>query len=92
MELTTIDKWNQKENQQMKTLKTTMMNLSIRAKMAHMNMLTKKDAGESHVIAVIAMCVIGVALVLVLSGALKPMITTMCSTMSEKINSMFTGL
>lgn len=60
--------------------------------MMGVNAMTKKDSGESHVITVIAMCVIGVALVLVLSGALKPMITEMCGTMTEKIKSMFTGL
>lgn len=51
-----------------------------------------KDSGESHVITVIAMCVIGVALVLVLSGVMKPMITTLSASMQEKITSMFTGL
>ena len=61
-------------------------------RMVGVNMLAKKDSGESHVITVIAMCVIGVALVLVLSGVLKPMISSMCSTMQEKISSMFTGL
>lgn len=51
-----------------------------------------KDSGESHVITVIAMCVIGVALVLLLSTTLRPVITTMCGTMEERIASMFSGL
>lgn len=52
----------------------------------------QKDPGDSHVITVIAMCVIGVALVLVLSTALKPVILSLCSSMEEKIISMFAGL
>lgn len=53
---------------------------------------TVKDPGESHVITVIAMCVIGVALVLLLSTTLRPVITTMCGTMEDRIASMFNGL
>lgn len=67
-------------------------NFTWKIRLYGMNVIAKKDSGESHVITVIAMCVIGVALVLVLSGALKPMITQMCTTMSDKISSMFTGL
>ncbi len=76
----------------MNKLKNTMTDITYKLKRFGWNMVAKKDAGESHVITVIAMCVIGVALVLVLSGVLKPMITTMCSTMQEKISSMFAGL
>lgn len=63
-----------------------------RAKTRFMETVYKKDGGESHVITVIAMCVIGVALVLLLSTTLKPVITSICSTMEEKIISLFTGL
>lgn len=73
-------------------LRNTIMNITWRTRIWGLNILAKKDSGESHVITVIAMCVIGVALVLVLSGVLKPMITTMCNTMQQKISSMFTGL
>ena len=73
-------------------LKHKLMNLTWKIRLHGIKAMEKKDSGESHVITVIAMCVIGVALVLVLSGALKPMITQMCTTMSDKISSMFTGL
>ncbi|HIZ07672.1 MAG TPA: hypothetical protein IAA08_07040 [Candidatus Eubacterium avistercoris] len=63
-----------------------------RTKIEWMENLYKKDPGESHVITVIAMCVIGIALVLLLSTALKPVITSMCGAMEEKIISMFNGL
>lgn len=63
-----------------------------RVRMELMKKINKKDPGESHVITVIAMCVIGVALVLLLSTTLKPVITSMCGAMEEKIISMFTGL
>lgn len=73
-------------------LKEQVWNLTWKIKRWENSLVLKKDAGESHVITVIAMCVIGVALVLVLSGVLKPMISAMCATMQEKISSMFTGL
>lgn len=73
-------------------LRNKVGNITCRIRMMGMNMMLRKDSGESHVITVIAMCVIGVALVLVLSGVMKPMVSTMASTMQEKINSMFTGL
>lgn len=76
----------------MKNVKNTVLNATWKMRMFGVKCMTKKDSGESHVITVIAMCVIGVALVLVLSGVMKPMITTMCSTMQEKISSMFSGL
>lgn len=76
----------------MNKVKNTVLNTTWKLRMFGMNWMTQKDSGESHVITVIAMCVIGVALVLVLSGVMKPMITTMCSTMQEKISSMFSGL
>ena len=63
-----------------------------RARTEFIKNIDKKDRGESHVITVIAMCVIGVALVLLLSTTLKPVITSMCAAMEEKIISMFTGL
>ena len=64
----------------------------IRTKAKFYKAAAKKDCGESHVITVIAMCVIGVALVLLLSTTLKPVITSMCGAMEEKITSMFQGL
>lgn len=71
--------------EKMKTMKCKLGMFSAKAMM-------RKDAGESHVITVIAMCVIGIALVLILFGALDPMIETMCTTMDTKINSMFNSL
>lgn len=73
-------------------LRNKVMNLTWKMRIAGANLLAKKDSGESHVITVIAMCVIGVALVTVLSGALKPVIETLCGEMQTKISGMFTAL
>ena len=73
-------------------LRDKVVNLTWKMRVFGVNMMAKKDSGESHVITVIAMCVIGVALVLVLSGVLKPMMTNLCTTMQQKIESMFTGI
>ncbi|MBQ8664039.1 MAG: hypothetical protein IJ471_09310 [Eubacterium sp.] len=73
-------------------LKNKVMNLTWKMRIAGVNMLAKKDSGESHVITVIAMCVIGVALVTVLSTSLKPVIETLAGEMQTKITAMFTAL
>lgn len=75
-----------------KKLKEMVEYMWIRIRIGFQAFLMKKDRGESHVITVIAMCVIGVALVLILSTALKPVIITLCSSLEEKITSMFQGL
>lgn len=75
-----------------KKLKEMMEYVWIRIRIGFQAFLLKRDRGESHVITVIAMCVIGVALVLILSAALKPVILSLCSDLEEKITSMFQGL
>lgn len=76
----------------MNVLKEKMTTATLRMRNFVGTMMTKKDAGESHVITVIAMCVIGIALVLILFAALDPMIKDMCTEMNTKITSMFKGL
>lgn len=73
-------------------LKNKMLQLTLKMRMAGNNLLVKKDAGESHVITVIAMCVIGVALVTILSTSLKPVIEQLASDMQTNIQAMFTAL
>ncbi len=73
-------------------LRNKVMNFTWKMRMAGSNLLAKRDSGESHVITVIAMCVIGVALVTVLSGALKPVIEALAGEMQTKITAMFTAL
>ena len=73
-------------------LKNKMFQISWKVKMAKDTLLTKTDSGESHVITVIAMCVIGVALVTLLSTSLKPVIEQLTSDMQTNISAMFTNL
>ncbi len=75
-----------------KKWKTMLEQIFLRGQVRLQRLAEQKDSGDSHVITVIAMCVIGVALVLVLSTALKPVIISLCGSMEEKITSMFTGL
>lgn len=73
-------------------LKNKMFQISWKVKMAKDALLTKTDSGESHVITVIAMCVIGVALVTLLSTSLKPVIEQLTKDMQTNISAMFSNL
>lgn len=70
-------------------LKDKVMNLTWKMRMMGTNLMMKKDSGESHVITVIAMCVIGVFLVTILSGALEPVIEGLAEEMQTQIEAMF---
>lgn len=73
-------------------LRDRMFQLTWKMKMAKDALLVKRDSGESHVITVIAMCVIGVALVTLLSTSLKPVIEQLTSDMQTNISAMFSNL